>query len=78
MSRLLESRQLAFQGRKRCVLSSLEVGVLTGDRFDVLYVCQLLQGRNNNINNNNSQFNKTTLQFIYTLNYMAKFRKYLK
>ena len=28
--------------------------------------------------NNNNQFNKTTLQYIYTLNYMAKFMKYLK
>ena len=33
---------------------------------------------NNNNNNNNNQFNKTTLQYIYTLNYMAKFMKYLK
>ena len=32
----------------------------------------------NNNNNNNNQFNKTTLQYIYTLNYMAKFMKYLK
>ena len=44
--------------------------------INICYMVKFLPGLYNN--NNNNQFNKTTLQYIYTLNYMAKFMKYLK
>ena len=54
------------------------------DIFEPLYTTNSLSYAHNsafndiNNTNNNNQFNKTTLHYIYTLNYMAKFMKYLK